>query len=88
MIEVSQHARLRYIERVAPGLTPPEAAADILTHERALAAAVAYECEVVRLGCGARLILKGNVVITVLAATQRGPVWGARSVDPEAEAAA
>lgn len=63
-IHVSQHACLRYQERVE-SCTTAEARAHILDSSRAIEAAASIGCEVVRLGGGARLILDGLTVVTV-----------------------
>lgn len=62
-IHISDHALLRYLERVK-GVNMAAIRAEMLSP--ALTAAVAIGCNTVKLGCGARLILHGHVVQTVL----------------------
>jgi len=69
-VTVSAHAARRWIERVDPAATLDDARAIIHTHDRAIAKAAAFGCETVVLGCGARLILDGANVVTVLARGQ------------------
>jgi hypothetical protein len=64
MIHVSIHACERFIER-CHRCSIEEAKEEILSHTRAIEAAARFHCEVVRLGDGSRLILKGERVITV-----------------------
>lgn len=69
-ISISQHAAMRYIERVEPALTVAEARAAIREHSRAIACAAEFGCEYVRLASRARLVLCGWDVVTVLGADQ------------------
>ena len=72
---VSQHARQRFVERVAPDLSLTEAGAEIRSHRRAIEAAASIGCRYVRLASGARLVLQGDVVTTVLAPGQKPDFW-------------
>jgi hypothetical protein len=65
MIHVSIHACERFIERGHPSCSLEEARAEILSHSKAIECAARFACEVVRLGDGSRLILKGERVVTV-----------------------
>ena len=64
MIFVSPHALTRFQERVEP-CSAADAHARIMGAARAIEAAATIGCEVVRLACGARLILDGSTVVTV-----------------------
>lgn len=66
MIHVTMHSCERFIERVRP-CTMDEAREAILAHARAIEAAAAFGCEVVRCGSGERLVLDGTRVLTVYA---------------------
>jgi hypothetical protein len=68
---VTHHACQRYVERVAPQLSLAEAAEQIKSHERAVECAADFRCTTVKLGNGARLILAGAVVVTVLPRPKR-----------------
>jgi hypothetical protein len=63
---VTQHAVERYQERIDPRLTPAEARAAIQASARAVEVAARFGCRSVRQGCGAKLILVGDAVVTVL----------------------
>jgi hypothetical protein len=63
-VHVSHHAAERYVERVEP-CTIEQAKERILRASKAIQAAAAIGCEVVRLGCGARLVIDGLRVIAV-----------------------
>ena len=75
---ISQHAALRYCERVEPGATVAQARAAIRSHAHAIEAAIKVGCCSIRLGCGARIILKGCEIVTVLPAQPKrnGHKWG------------
>lgn len=66
---VTRHAIDRYRERVEP-VTPAEAEAVMRT--QAVQAAIAFGAKAVRLGNGARLVLEGETIVTVLG-PQQGP---------------
>lgn len=68
---VTEHAALRWIERVRPGLVYSQAVAEISFHGRAIETAIAFGARSVKLGCGARLVIKGGAVVTVLSRDQR-----------------
>jgi hypothetical protein len=70
---VTAHAAERYRERLAPHMTLDQATAAISASQRAIDAAADFGCGVVKLGCGGKLILKGETVVTVIA---RGFVAG------------
>ncbi|ANI79020.1 hypothetical protein [Sphingobium sp. EP60837] len=66
---VSDHALVRYIERVhGYDLTPIREM--MLTN--AVRTAAQMGCRSVKLGCGARVMLRGHTIITVLAKGMRG----------------
>jgi hypothetical protein len=65
MVEITGHAIQRYRERVEP-LSDMDALAEIESHSAAIEKAAAFGCGTVILGNGARLKLKGDVVMTVL----------------------
>jgi hypothetical protein len=66
VIHVTDHACQRFIERCR-ACTLEEAKSEILSHAKAIEAAAAFACEIVRLGDGARLVLDGTRVLTVYA---------------------
>lgn len=68
-IFVYPHAIERYQQRVEP-VDEATAKARILSAAKAIEAAASIQCQVVRLACGARLILDGPNVVTVYAAGQ------------------
>lgn len=70
VIRVSRHACQRYQQRVEP-VTQAVAKERILSHRRALEAAVAMGARIVKLGDGSRLLLNGSVVTTVFAKDMR-----------------
>lgn len=70
---VSQHAALRFVERIAPHMSLAEARAEIASHARAIEIAAQFGAPVVRLGNGAKLILKADTVVTVIERSSLGP---------------
>lgn len=64
MITVTHHACERFVERVA-ACSIDDARARILGSSRAIEAAAAFGCAIVKLGGGARLVLEGLTVVTV-----------------------
>lgn len=66
MIFVTPHACQRYTERVRQ-CSFEDAKAHILGASRAIEAAAAFGCEIVRMGGGERLVLDGSTVVTVYA---------------------
>ena len=64
MITVTHHAIDRFIERVRH-CSFEDARNAILSHERAIEAAIAFGAEVVRCADGSRLVLQGSSVVTV-----------------------
>lgn len=64
---VSAHAAERYIQRVDPRLDVFAARAALQGYARSVDAAARFGCDTVRIGCGARLVLDGEEVVTVLA---------------------
>lgn len=66
MVMISQHAAERYVERIDPALTIAEARARIAESLPALERASKFGARVVRQGCGAKLVLVGDTVVTVL----------------------
>lgn len=73
---VTQHAIARYIERIDAGLSEQDARAAILVSEPAVEAAAKFGAHVVRQGCGAKLILQGATVVTVI---RRDRPWSGHS---------
>lgn len=67
---ITHHACERYIERVDGSLTLEQAKARIAVSERAILAAAAFGCPTVRQGTGAKLVLSGATVVTVIARGQ------------------
>jgi hypothetical protein len=75
-LRVTEHAAIRYRERVDQRLPVDAAAVAICQHERAIRAAVEFGCRSIKLGCGARLIIQHDAIVTVLAAGHRLPsLW-------------
>jgi hypothetical protein len=71
-VHVTEHAVDRYIERVSP-IGRAEARAAMQGAERSIERAVAFGSHLVRLGSGARLVLRGREsirVVTVLGRAQ------------------
>lgn len=66
-MNVTAHAKRRYIERINPAATFVQAEAAIRASENAVRAAAKFGCRIVLLGNGGRLVLDGENVITVLA---------------------
>lgn len=62
---ISHHAAQRWIERVNPRATMPEAYAAIQSYARVIRIAIGFGARCVRLACGAKLIIAGGVVCTV-----------------------
>lgn len=67
-IIVTQHASARYVERVNPRLTQAEAETAILASVRAIECAVGFHARIIRLGCGAKLVIERGRVLTMLPA--------------------
>lgn len=65
---ITAHAAARYIERIDPSLTADQAEHALRRSAHAVQVAASIGCRVVRLGSGAKLILEGEVVKTVLPA--------------------
>lgn len=65
-IIITTHAAHRWIERINPRATFDQAIAEIEAHTRAIQVAAEFGCHYVRLGNGARLVLDGARVTTVL----------------------
>jgi hypothetical protein len=66
VIVVTTHAVERYLERINPRLTFEQAEEAILGSARAVEIAARFGCNVVLQGSGAKLILDGERVVTVL----------------------
>lgn len=64
-VKISAHAAQRYIERVDGSLSTEQARAAIMASARVLEIAVKFGAGCVKLDNGARLILEGDVVVTV-----------------------
>lgn len=67
-VHITTHAAQRYQQRINPRLSIEEARAAIALSERAIETAIDFGAHVVKLGCGGRLILRGDSVVTVLSA--------------------
>lgn len=63
---ISRHAAERWIERIDPTATIAKAEAAMMKHEAILTLAMMFGASAVKLGCGAKLILSGNCVVTVI----------------------
>lgn len=66
MASVSQHAAIRWCERVNPRASVDDAHATIMSSATIIDIAADFGADTIILGCGARLKLKGDVVATVL----------------------
>lgn len=66
MVHVTQHAIDRYIERIEPTLSVDQARARIMASEGAIKVAADFGCRCVRTGIGAKSILVGDRVVTVI----------------------
>lgn len=66
MVIVTTHAAQRWCERVNPRLTQAEAAATIMSAERAINCAATIGCHVIKMANGAKLMVRDNRVVTVL----------------------
>lgn len=64
-MHITNHAILRYQERVAP-VSLEVARSAIEGSAKVIAQAAAFGCDTVVIGNGARLVLDGDVVVTVL----------------------
>lgn len=65
-IRVTHNAAVCYIERIDGTLTIEQATARITEHDKAIRTAADFGCHCIRLGNGAKLVLDGLVVVTVL----------------------
>lgn len=74
-IRVSMHAAERWCERVDPAASLAEAVERIQESSRAIRIAAAFGCHCLKLGCGAKLVLDGETVVTVLPRGSLGGVW-------------
>lgn len=81
---VTTHAAQRYVERVNPRLTEAEAAATIMSAERAITCAASIGCHVIKMANGAKLMVRDNRVVTVLYPCKpwSGHQFGGLSADP------
>jgi hypothetical protein len=70
MCQISDHAVLRYLERVK-GVDVEAARAEIALSAGLIDAASKIGCDTIKLGNGARLKLKGKTVATVLPKRER-----------------
>jgi hypothetical protein len=75
-VHVTEHAVDRYIERVA-AVGRQQARTTIQSAERAIAAAVAIGAHTVRLGNGAKLVLRGSAPVRVVTVLERGQISAA-----------
>jgi len=75
-VTISGHAVDRYLERIDGQMKWHEAEAELRSHSRVISVAADFGCECVKLANGARLILDGACVVTVLV---RGSVPHVRS---------
>lgn len=65
-VTVTTHAAERWQQRVNPALTIAEASAAIMHAERAIETAATIGCHVVKMGNGAKLMVRDGRVVTVL----------------------
>lgn len=65
MIHVTNHAVLRWQERIAR-ISAEDVRATIEASSPAIEAAASFGAACIRLGCGAKLVLDGRTVVTVL----------------------
>lgn len=63
---ISRHAAERWIERIDPTADIAKAEAAMMVHEKIVDLAIALKARAVKLGCGTRLVLAGNCIVTVL----------------------
>lgn len=73
MAFVTGHAAERYVERIAPFLTPAQARRETLRSAAAIDQAAAFGARIVRLANGARLCLEGDTVTTIKLPDVRQP---------------
>lgn len=73
-VTISHHAAQRWCERVNPAASLDSAIVEIERHRPAIERAAAFGCTRVKLGIGARLVLAGATVVTVLGKDNR--MWG------------
>jgi hypothetical protein len=66
MVQVTAHAAQCWVERVDPSITVDQAMSVLLCAERAIDAAAKIGCHVVRMANGAKLMIRGDRVVTVL----------------------
>lgn len=71
MASLTRHAIDRYIERVDPSLSIQAARAALMLHAPVIKTAADFRCGTVLLGSGARLVLDGERVVTVLPRKER-----------------
>lgn len=75
MAFVTHHAAVRYTERVEP-CDVETARLRILSAQRVIDRAAAFGCSTIVMGNGARLVLDGTSVVTVLSARKgKRPGW-------------
>jgi len=77
-IIITAHAAQRYVERVNPSMTLDQTRVEIASHSAAIRVAAAFGCRCVRTGLGAKLVLDGESVVTVLPRTAVGAVFAPR----------
>jgi len=63
---ISRHAVERWIERVDPTADIDAAIAAIEQHKSAVEAGIRFKARRIKLGCGARLVLSGETIVTVI----------------------
>lgn len=68
MLIITDHACIRYIERVAP---VTKAEARLALSCRGIIAAMKFGARIVKLGTGHRVILRGETVVTVIPADRK-----------------
>jgi hypothetical protein len=80
MAHISTHAAERYIERFDRRLTVEQARELLMRSAAIIDAASRYGAESVKLGNGARLILRGDVVATVKQAHKQNKAPASRTM--------
>lgn len=65
-VHITRHALDRWIERVEPTADDAKARASIMSYGKVLELAISLKACGVKLGNGAKLVLEGNSIVTVL----------------------
>lgn len=69
-VHCTRHAAERFVERIDPTLSLEQASTRILTSAPAIRVAAAFGCKTVIRGDGAKLVLDGTRVLTVITTEQ------------------